>query len=449
MKLALEILLSIWHLSELTFAFQNHLVSGKWHLGHREPYLPTNQGFDSWFGIPYHMSGGSVDNHVCNADDQETMWLPLFANRTIVEQPVRLDDLATRYAQSAVSFIRQNAVVKPQPFFLYMAFSHVHQLCAPRDFPEQSVCQWAEQQNATFATAVKEMDWIAGQILDALDATGAANNTLVLFTSDNGPWVAEQSCSGSKGPFTGKWLQQNVDTTCTACPHDYIPSPTPERPRRCVLPGSKFELEGVHCGEDTGLGSLWEANLRMPALARFPDVIPPNTSTQAMISTLDVIPTFLSLINKPLPVDLDGIDRSDYFLGKPAETTEERILFFWRDGFRDGPLGPPFGRFDVAAARLGNLKAWFWTKSAHYNDDVEQFHDPPLLFDVIKDPAESQVLDPTQYTNEIRRIKEAVDHHKKTVDWNIPLALASDPSYLPCIDRLAGCRTHPVDFLES
>jgi arylsulfatase len=71
--------------------------------------------------------------------------------------------------------------------------------------PEQSNCQWAAVENATFSSAVDEMDWIAGQILDALDTTGTANNTLVLFTSDNGPWVAEQACSGSKGPFSGQW----------------------------------------------------------------------------------------------------------------------------------------------------------------------------------------------------------------------------------------------------
>ena len=179
-------------------------IVGKWHLGHREAYLPTNQGFDSWYGIPYHMSGGSVDNHSCNSDQNGTMWLPLYGNETIVEQPCILETLASRYASSAVSFIEENAKAE-RPFFLYKAFSHVHQLCAPRDMPEQSNCQWAATENATFSNAVAEMDWLAGSILEALDATGVANNTFVLFTSDNGPWVAEQACSGSKGPFTGKW----------------------------------------------------------------------------------------------------------------------------------------------------------------------------------------------------------------------------------------------------
>lgn len=388
------------------------------------------------------MSGGSVDDHVCHADEEETMWLPLYANKTIVEQPVRLHDLADRYASSAVSFIHESAHRKP--FFLYMAFSHVHQLCAPRDFPEQSTCQWGrgKQQDATFANAVEEMDWIAGQILEALDATGSSNNTLVLFTSDNGPWVAEKSCAGSKGPFEGKWLQENIDKSCIACPHDYVPSPTITLTKRCVLPGTTFELDGVSCGEDTGLGSVWEANLRMPAIARLPGRIPTNSTSNAVISTLDVIPSFLSIIGKPLPVDLDGIDTSAFWMGKlPDPLSEERMLFFWRDGFQSGPLEPPYGRFDVAAVKLGNLKAWFWTKSAHYNDDIEQYHDPPLLFDTLNDPAESKPLDPSFFAAAIERIKEAVEYHKESIGWTYPLALESDPAYLPCVDRNMGCRT--------
>lgn len=190
------------HLKEEGYATA---IVGKWHLGHRPDYLPTNQGFDEWLGIPYHMSGGSIDNHTCNSDVNETMWLPLYEGTAIVEQPVRVQDLASRYASAASSFIKRNAA-NETPFFLYMAYSHVHQLCAPRDFPEQATCQWSSDgTKSTFVDAVQEMDWIAGQILENLDAKGLANNTVVIFTSDNGPWVAEQSCAGSKGPFEGRW----------------------------------------------------------------------------------------------------------------------------------------------------------------------------------------------------------------------------------------------------
>ncbi len=227
-------------------------IVGKWHLGHREQYLPIHQGFDEWFGIPYHMSGGSIDEHLCGYDINQTMWLPLFEGTRIVEQPVDLTNLAQRYADKARQFIRKSAEDE-NPFFLYVPFSHVHQLCAP----QQASCQWASKQfsskrspNATFADAVEEMDWIAGEILSQLDESNVANDTLVLFTSDNGPWLAEKSCSGSKGPFEGRWLKENVDEECTACPHDFVPSPTTDRPRRCVLEGfdDLYQIDGIHCG---------------------------------------------------------------------------------------------------------------------------------------------------------------------------------------------------------
>lgn len=203
-----------------------------------------------------------------------------------------------------------------------------------------------------------------------------------ISTSDNGPWVAEQVCSGSRGPFVSEWFSKHVDKGCTACPHAFVPQPNEKRPRRCVLPGTDFEIDGVHCGKDTGLGSVWESNLRMPALARYPPKILPQSKSYELISTLDVVPSFLSLIGESLPTNLDGIDMSATFEGKSDNSNEERILYFWRDGFKDGPYPKPYGRYDVAAVKYGNIKAWFWTKSAHYNEDIEEYHDPPLLFHV-------------------------------------------------------------------
>lgn len=178
-------------------------IVGKWHLGHRPDFLPTNQGFDEWLGIPYHMSGGSIDEHTCIFDENGATWLPLYQNTTIIQQPVHVNSLALRYALQIENFIQRNA--NRRPFFLYVPFSHVHQLCAPRDLSEQSTCQWSHKHNSTFADSLEEMDWIAGRVLLALEETGASNDTLVLFTSDNGPWVAEQKCSGQKGPFEGRW----------------------------------------------------------------------------------------------------------------------------------------------------------------------------------------------------------------------------------------------------
>jgi arylsulfatase A-like enzyme len=407
------------------------------------------------------MSGGSLDDHICAYDRDHSWWLPLYENETIVEQPVKINELSLRYAARSTDFIKRK-VDSQTPFFLLVAFSHVHQLCAPKDRNEQASCQWARSSGTSgldksFGDAVKEMDWIAGQILDALDSTGVSNNTLVLFTSDNGPWLAEQSCSGSQGPFEGRWLAENTDISCTACPHDFVPDPTPERPRRCRLKdstdsGSGQEnhfLDGVHCGADVGLGSVWEANLRMPAFARFPGKIQAGTTTNASVSTLDVFPTLLNLTGAPVPTGLDGIDISPVLFGHEDKYDgNNRVLFFWRDGFSEGSLPAPFGRMDIAAVKVGHIKAWYYTKSAHYNDDPEVHHDPPLLFDTQADPAEANPLNPNEYTELIARIEKLVKEHKESIDWTYPLALAKDPEYRPCADRANDCRTRDP-FLED
>lgn len=434
-------------------------IVGKWHLGSRPGYLPTDRGFDAWFGVPYHMSGGSLDGHVCGKekDPDGTRWLPLFDGQDIVEQPVNLRNLAPRYVDEASSFIHENAA-DDRPFFLYMAFSHVHQLCAPRI----SECQWASAHfsrsaggfAADFDDAVEEMDWILGGVLDALDDAGVADDTLVIFTSDNGPWAAEPSCSGSKGQFEARWLRDHVDDACTACPSEYEHAPVPGRPRRCAYPDTDFDVEGVHCGEDSGLGSAWEANVRMPAVVRWRNGgVPAGTATYEMVSTLDVLPTVMGILDKDVPADkiIDGVDVKAAFLGGTAlsggsgsTADPQRPIFFWRDGFKTGPLPQPFGRFDVAAMKMGWIKIWFYTKSSHYNADEEVYHDPPLLFDVLNDPAESKPLDPNEYADLIEKSLRLLSEHKASVDWTRPLTLSRDPKYVPCSNAEPGCRTFPL-----
>ena len=120
-------------------------------------------------------------------------------------------------------------------------------------------------------------------------------------------------------------------------------------------------------------------------------------------------------------------------------------MYFWRDGFEDGPLPPPFGRFDVVAAKFERIKAWIYTKSAHYNSDKEVFHDPPLLFDIIADPAEEFPLDPKEHKEVIDTILSSIDQHKRTISHGNPLTLDNDPRNFPCFNKDANCRT---DFLE-
>ncbi len=154
-----------------SFAVYQTSIVGKWHLDHREQYLPTNQGFDEYLGIPFHMSWGSVNPHICAYDVNRTMWSPLYTGTEIIQQPVQVQNIARACTDAATNFIRWN-VEEEQPFFLYVAFSHVHQLCAPLFGDKQKPCQWASSKfsdtspSATFLEAVVEMDWITGEILN-------------------------------------------------------------------------------------------------------------------------------------------------------------------------------------------------------------------------------------------------------------------------------------------
>lgn len=192
----------------------------------------------------------------------------------------------------------------------------------------------------------------------------------------------------------------------------------------------------------------------MPTLARWPGVISEGTSTEALVSSLDLVPTILSIVgkqtNQKVAASLDGVDISPVLFGREEQyDSDNRTLFFWRDGFLldNAPLGPPYGRFDVVAVKVGRIKAWIWTKSAHYNPDVEQYHDPPLLFDTMADPGESSPVaydkhDPNNYyVRLVQRILKLVAEHKAEMGNIYPLALERDPRYIPCVDPATGCRT--------
>jgi len=240
-------------------------------------------------------------------------------------------------------------------------------------------------------------------------------------------------------------LQENVSPSCTACPHSYIPDPSQIGSHRCILPGTNHALEGVPCGADSGLGSLWEANVRLPALVRWPGRVRPRSESLHMVSTLDIVPTVLALTEKRQKWDGDGESAVNVLLETRAEASD-RVLFFWRDGFVDGPLGPPYGRFELCAIKIGTIKAFLWTKSAHYNDDAAIYHEPPLLFDVIEDPAEAFPLDPAAHWDLVTRIPKLIEEHKKSIKWTFPLTLLRDKHYIPCVNRSTSCRTEGVEW---
>lgn len=225
---------------------------GKWHLGSVVPFLPVNKGFDEWYGIPYSIDQGNR---------------PLMHNTDVIEEPANLNNLTNRYTGWATNFISASA---GSPFFLYLAHSFPHiPLAASQPFLGQSF-------QGLYGDVVQEIDWSTGQVLQALRSAGVDSNTLVIFTSDHGPWY-----QGSPGRLRGR------------------------------------------------KGETWEGGVRVPFLARFPDFIPPGQVVTNFITTMDILPTVASLTGAALPpLAPDGMDITPLLTGAQSSLSRGAFLYF-------------------------------------------------------------------------------------------------------------------------
>ena len=225
---------------------------GKWHLGHRPQFLPTRHGFDSYFGLPY---SNDMWPHHPEAKKGSYPNLPLFENEKIVNANVGPEDqakLTAQYTERAVKFIGEN---KTKPFFLYVAHSMPHvPLFAGEAFRGKSKA-------GTYGDVIEEIDWSVGQILKALDDHKLAQNTLVIFTTDNGPWLSYGNHAGSTN------------------------------------------------GLREGKGTVWEGGVRVPFIARWPGKISADSACYIPAMTIDILPTVAGIIGAELPKHkIDGKD---------------------------------------------------------------------------------------------------------------------------------------------
>ncbi|MFM9013765.1 MAG: sulfatase-like hydrolase/transferase [Gemmatimonadota bacterium] len=242
---------------------------GKWHLGDQPEFLPCRQGFDHYLGIPY-----SNDMQKKSAETGERV-VPLVRDDRVVE--LLTDEaqrgIVERCTDEAVAFIRDS---KERPFFLYVPHTAVHVPIFPGErFRGRS-------DNGRFGDWVEEVDWSVGRILDTLADEGVAENTLVIFTSDNGPWTAKGKDGGSAGP----------------------------------LRGSK--------------GSTWDGGVRVPTIAWWPGCVPAGSECDAVAGTIDLLPTFVSLAGGEAPSGpaIDGRDISGLLLGTGQEPVREAHYYF-------------------------------------------------------------------------------------------------------------------------
>lgn len=238
---------------------------GKWHLGDQPEFLPTRQGFDHYFGIPY-------SNDMGVRQRTENPPLPLLRDEEVIEAPAVQDTLTKRYTEEAIEFISKN---KDRPFFLYLPHTMVHDPLNPgKEFRGKSA-------NGLYGDAVEEIDASTGQILNTLKGLGLDENTLVVFTSDNG---ASDRYGGSNAPLRGY------------------------------------------------KGTTWEGGMREPAIMWWPQHIPAGRTCNEMAITMDLLPTFAGLAGAKLPTDrtIDGKNIWALMSGRAGDKSPHEAFYYYQ-----------------------------------------------------------------------------------------------------------------------
>ncbi|MCA9197808.1 MAG: sulfatase [Planctomycetales bacterium] len=241
---------------------------GKWHLGLSPYFSPLKNGFDQWLGIPY--SNDNTKYHPVLFDSMPP--LPLFDGDQMIELDPDQSQFTKRLTQRAVAFIEES---KDGPFFLYL----------PHIMPHVPIFASAEFQGSSaaglYGDVIHEIDWSVGQILNALDQHNLANNTIVIFTSDNGPFLSYGSHAGSSGPLR------------------------------------------------EGKLTVFEGGVRVPTVMRWPNNIPAGQTNKVPLMTIDLLPTLCNLAGANLPDrPIDGVDVSNVLFGESTSSPHEALVFY-------------------------------------------------------------------------------------------------------------------------
>lgn len=308
---------------------------GKWHLGDAQPFLPLQHGFDEYFGVPYSndMWRWNYDMTLATSGPKASYpLLPLLDGNEpadFIDDQAGQDALTSRYTERAVDFIRRSA---GGPFFLYLAHSMVHVPLGVSDrFRGTS-------EQGLFGDVMQEVDGSVGQVLAALEETGAADNTLVIFTSDNGPWLNFGNHAGSTGGFR------------------------------------------------EGKGTALEGGPRVPAVWWWPGRIPAGTVSHATATTMDVLPTLAALTGAALPErKIDGVNLQPVLDGDGDAEPRDHLFYYYGGELR--------------AVRQGRWKRVYEHRTRSY-EGVGPGRDgvpgpyafitvPDALYDLEADPAET------------------------------------------------------------
>ena len=339
-------------------------IVGKWHLGCKPPFMPLQQGFDEFFGLPY-----SNDMWPVGYDGKpwkdSSFWrahypkLPLYDGNKVVKILNTLEDqaeLTTIYTDRAVHFIQDN---KNHPFFLYLAHAMVH-------VPIGASAKFKGKSGAgLFGDVMEEVDWSVGQVMKALKENGLAENTIVMFSSDNGPWLTFGNHAGSAG------------------------------------------------GLREGKGTAWDGGLKVPCIISWPGKVKPGVICNNLITTMDILPTIASICNAKPPVKkIDGVVVTDVLMGKPNANPRDEFIYY-------------YDKNSLKAVRKGDWKLVFPCISQTYRkpgctgkdgfpgkyatDSVKIG-----LYNLYRDPGEERDLK-DQYPEIVEQLSAIADKYRKEI----------------------------------
>eukprot|EP00730_Choanoeca_flexa_P005904 TRINITY_DN12046_c0_g1_i6.p1 TRINITY_DN12046_c0_g1~~TRINITY_DN12046_c0_g1_i6.p1 ORF type:complete len:522 (+),score=64.34 TRINITY_DN12046_c0_g1_i6:1057-2622(+) len=373
---------------------------GKWHLGVDE-YHPIHHGFDAYYGVPMTQNECVSNIHTPGSATANGPFgpCPLYnGTTTVIKEQGQVDmiDIDNFYDHSAIDFM-SNASRHSTPFFFYFASHHTH---APQFAPSEMT---GVTRRGLYGDSLATLDRSVGRILNFLDDSGLSNNTLVIFTADNGASLQWQELGGVNGLF------------------------------RC------------------GKGTTWEGGHRVPTAIRWTGVIPPYTRVEDMTSALDWFHTFSTLTGYTIPTDrtYDGMDMSPcLFEGKPCQ----RDQFFYHSTKVGGPVSQPGA---VMAVRAGPYKLHMYTQGSHCNNDysdqecrdnhtLTNHSGVPLLYNVERDPGEVVLLTQDTYGefNQTHTYNDVVAslvglyhrHIDSFVSMPSEIAKGSSAERFPCCD---------------
>jgi len=293
-------------------------IVGKWHLGDQPMFLPTRQGFDWFFGVPY---SDDMTERVWKNDGSHWPPLPLMENETVIEAPCDRDGLTKRYTERAIEWIAEH---KDQPFFLYFPQAMPGSTSTPFASPEFK----GQSNNGPWGDAIEELDWSLGVMLDQLVELGIAENTLVIWTSDNGAPINRDPADLSRG--------------------------------------SNLPLHGR--GYTTSEGAF-----RVPTIVWQPGSVPADTTCEALCTTMDLLPTFAKLAGGSPPTDrkIDGHDITPLLYGDCSESPYEAFYYYQQD--------------QLQAVRSGPWKLFLPVEAARHPHFGPRLKPQPLLFNVVED----------------------------------------------------------------